>query len=275
LGLRNTAAIVIDDADSPSLLVDGSKLIAFNCKINRKLAKATSARDILKNIPAETRTEADTQKLQKLERKISKLHAKRREFFYNQFHKISKRTLDSLTQSEVITLFVSRNLADCKNSVSGSLGKKTNQKFYQIPLLKLIDYLEQKAAEYGITVTVIDESYSSKCSAISGDINEAQAIKKQRSTQDDKVDGEVQSIGSNVLNGKRLRRSLFLDRDTQKKVHADLNAALNHIKIGLGLARDEFSHIKNHLWKLANPKKLKLHTHARNCFLDVGISPAL
>lgn len=259
LGVRNTAAYFVDDKKSSSVLIDGSKLITFNADNNRKLANLKSQRDGLVEPDETSKHESFIRENLRLKTGISRLYSKRRDFFCTLFHKLSKRILEDLKKQEVTDLFVSRNLGSCKNSAGNSMGRKNNQKFHQIPILKLIDYLQLKAGEYGIEICEIDEAYTSKCSALSGDILEAQNQKNNDSKR------------SNVLNGRRLRRSVFKDLPSGLSFHADINAALNHIRVGLGCSKDSHVCLQDRMWKLANPVKKRLHVYknALNCFLDL------
>ena len=260
LGICNIASIAVLDQTTPSILVDGAALIQFNAKNNRLISKAKSELDLM---PKELNGESNDSRMA-IKKRIEKLYSTRKKFFVNQFHKLSNRILEDLKKYEVTCLFVSKNLADAKNSKTQSLGKVNNQKFYQIPIVKLIDYLTLKGSRYGIEIKCIDEAYTSKCSVLSGDICKAQAIRNESNK-------EKKEIQSNVLNAKRLKRSLFKDIKFNEVIHADLNAAFNHIKVGLGLPRDGLNWLSEMLWKLVNPIKKILHTNAPRCFLDQKI----
>ena len=51
-----------------------------------------------------------------------------------------------------------------------------------------------------------------------------------------------------------LKRGLFLDTVINKVFNADINAAVNHIKVGTGKC---FARLKDKLFKLCNPIKIK------------------
>ena len=96
------------------------------------------------------------------------------------------------------------------------MGKKNNQRFYQLPIGKLIHYLKIKAPEYGIHIEFIDEAYTSKCSVLNGDSFKAQETKEST---------------TEVLSGRRVCRSLFKDNKSAVIYHADVGAAANHIRV--------------------------------------------
>jgi Putative transposase DNA-binding domain. len=104
--------------------------------------------------------------------------------------------------------------------------------------VKLLKYIEYKVQEYGINVHYIDERYTSKTSCISDDIKGIQ---------------ESPDL-TNAFKGKRVNRGLFLDTVINKVFNADINAAVNHIKVGTGKC---FVWLKDKLFKLCNPIKIK------------------
>jgi hypothetical protein len=59
---------------------------------------------------------------------------------------------------------------------------------------------------------------------------------------------------TNAFNGKRVKRGLFLDVVINKVFNADINAAVNHIKVAVGRS---FDWLKDRLFKLCNPIKIK------------------
>jgi IS605 OrfB family transposase len=72
-----------------------------------------------------------------------------------------------------------------KDSIS--LGKKTNQKFVQIPYLNFLNYLKYKCQLSGINLIETEESYTSKCDALA-----------------------FEKIGKHEnYSGKRIKRGLF------------------------------------------------------------------
>jgi len=59
---------------------------------------------------------------------------------------------------------------------------------------------------------------------------------------------------TNAFKGKRVKRGLFLDVVINKVFNADINGAVNHIKVGTGKC---FAWLKDKLFKLCNPIKIK------------------
>ncbi len=129
------------------------------------------------------------------------------------------------------------------NNGECNLRKKTKQNFIQIPFIQLIHYIEQKAIKNGIEVIFIDEAYTSKTSCISGDVLAVQTKSKSN-----------QKPTANEFKGTRAKRGLFRDIVLNKIWNADLNGAVNHIKVAFNSC---FKWLKDALFKLCNPIKLK------------------
>ncbi len=244
IGINNLAGIVIADEKTPSLIISGKQFKHYNATFNRFVAKLSatiaSLRNQIKDKPDDTTTANRLRYLLQFRRF---LHEKRHRFFYDQFHKVSKRLLEYLKAHQVTDLYISKNLARLKNSGDCHLATSAKQSFIQIPFIKLLEYIEYKAAEYGIRVHVVDEGYTSKTSCISGDVTQIQ----EQARQD-------KPILTNDFKGSRVKRGLFKDSVLACVFNADLNAAVNIIKVGTHKA---FGWLKNTLFKLCNPILLK------------------
>jgi len=93
---------------------------------------------------------------------------------------------------------------------STNMGKKTNQKFVQIPTAKLKSRIEQLCVQHGIEYVEQEESYTSKASAL--DLDEIPVF-------GEKPEGWKPS-------GKRVRRGLYRSADGTT-INADCNGAWN------------------------------------------------
>jgi len=111
--------------------------------------------------------------------------------------------------------------------------KETVKKF-----IKLLKHIEYKAQEYGIRVHYVNERYTSKAGCISDDIRGIPNGYRL----------------TNVFNGKRVKKGLFLDAVINKIFNADINGAINYIKVA---TRKSFEWLKNKLFKLCNSVKIK------------------
>ena len=70
--------------------------------------------------------------------------------------------------------------------------------------------------------------------------------------------------GSRGSKGRKLSRGLFRDNTLNVMINSDLNGAANHIRLAFKKVR--ITKLKNHLWKLQQPKKIK-SAFEFDCFL--------
>ena len=243
IGINNLMAVFVDDETTPSLIVDGKPFKDYNSKFNRLMAKLneSKSKEVVEWAVSKSGNKYPakyTEKGRKIGKFISFLYSKRNRFFHDQFHKMAKRVVEYLHLHGITDLFISKNLAELKNNGECNLNKSTKQNFIQIPFIKLLQNIEYKAQEYGINVHYINERYTSKASCISDDIKGIQES----------------SDLTNAFNGKRVKRGLFLDVVINKVFNADINGAVNHIKVSTGKS---FEWLKDKLFKLCNPIKIK------------------
>jgi len=238
----------------------------FNSRLITKLNESKS-KEVLEWGVSKTGTKYPvkyTEKGRKIGKFISFLYSKRNRFFTDQFHKMAKRVVEYLHLNGVSELFISKNLAQLKSNGQCELNKAVKQNFIQIPFMKLLKNIEYKAQEYGINVNYIDERYTSKASCISDDIKSIQVCSKHFLelrgasaclSASKRVDNALDNPNlTNAFNGKRVKRGLFLDVVINKVFNADINAAVNHIKVATGKS---FEWLKDKLFKLCNPIKIK------------------
>jgi transposase len=277
LGVLRLVSVYVHDENSPSFAVDGGIFSSHNAEFNRRMAALKSQLDPLKHrlrifekaareqgyIPyRELLKDRDYRHLcqarDRIQKKISKLLRKRRHFLDSNFKKLAVRLLMTLQGLAVTHLVTSRNIIE-KKSLGANMGAVQNQKFYFLPLGKLVDLLKLFGPRYGITVIdKIDEAYTSKTSALSGDVIKAQELFKDRNNQD-------AALRSDVFQGRRVKRGLYQDRPSGKVIHADINAAVNILKLHL---RDPslFEDMARKMFKLANPRIIR--KNALLCLLD-------
>jgi putative transposase len=105
-----------------------------------------------------------------------------------------------------------------------NMGSKTNGKFYGIPYCKLINKIKNKFLYKNIIVNTIEESYTSKCDALS-----LEKICKHE----------------NYI-GNRLKRGLF-SSNKGKLLNADINGAINIMRKIYDLKEIKGIHICNPL----------------------------
>lgn len=252
IGLNNLISLFIDDKKSKSIIVDGVRYKYYNSKFNRFVAKLNNSisDEVIeyKTITKKDKTVVQipikwTKRGHRLKRYISFLYRKRNDFFETEFHKISKRVVEYLKINGVKKLVLSKNLAELMNNGECNLRKKTKQNFIQIPFIQLIYYIEEKGIKNGIEIIFINEAYTSKTSCVNGDVLAVQTKSKNN-----------QNPTANEFKGTRAKRGLFRDIVLNKIWNADLNGAVNHIKIAFNSC---FKWLKDALFKLCNPKIVK------------------
>ena len=219
------------------VLFDGKQLKRINHIFNKNLAKLQGERDLLKNqlvklnhkfniidyealFYYEMEMEFDfneekykklirkqlhiINRLRKLEKIIARTYENRNNRLKYCLHWLSRRLIELCVSNRIGTIVIGYN-KEWKQDIN--LGKRTNQNFVQIPHKTLIDYIQYKAAEYGIVVKLQEESYTSKCSFL-----DHEAVCKH-----------------DVYAGRRVKRGLFRSKNGHE-IHADINAAYNIAK---------------------------------------------
>lgn len=126
--------------------------------------------------------------------------------------------------NNVGTLYIGHNNEWKQNY---DMNKQNNQNFVQIPFNKLIQKIEYKCKEIGITVITINEAYTSKCSFL---------------------DNENICKHDNYL-GRRIKRGLFRSNIGQL-INSDVNGSFNILRLGL---KTKFNKPNN----VFNPIKIK------------------
>ncbi|PKP58416.1 MAG: transposase, partial [Candidatus Altiarchaeales archaeon HGW-Altiarchaeales-2] len=131
--------------------------------------------------------------------------------------------------------------------------------FIQIPFLSLFEIFKYKAKEYNISIHFVDEAYTSKTSCITANINKVQELNKNLTNNHTPSEPvpliRVEGKEGNIYKGKRTQRGLFKDTILNKVWNADLNGAVNILKVGTKITKTSFEWLKNALWKLSNPIK--------------------
>ena len=188
LGVNNLM-VVASNVMNP-LIVNGKPVKSVNQYYNKKLAKLQSDLELRHN------------KYQS--EKTKKLTFKRENKLNDYLHKATAYVVNQLVSNDISLLVIGYNKG-WKQDIT--LGKKTNQKFTQIPFLKLVKMLKYKCELQGIQVVIQEESYTSKCSFL---------------------DNEPITKHKEYL-GKRVKRGLF--RSSKGiQINADLNGSLNILK---------------------------------------------
>lgn len=120
------------------------------------------------------------------------------------FHKTSCMLIKYAKTNDIGTIIIGYNKEWKQES---NMGVRNNQAFVSIPHLQLIKMIQYKAELAGIDVVLVDESCTSKCSALDNE-----PIRKHKTYM-----------------GKRIKRGLFQSRKGIK-INADVNAAMNILR---------------------------------------------
>lgn len=257
LGLINVLSIFINDKNDNSFIFNGKRFIKYNCKYNKFIAKLN--KDIAKNAIKWKEIKTKDEETIKIPLEYNDrglylmdfkrfLTEKRNKFFKEEFEKLSTSLVKYLDKINVTEFIISKNLSFLKNKCheeKNKLNKKTQQKFYQIPLGSFLNMIERKCKNEGIKITDIDEAHTSKTSCLSADVNEMVKLRKERE----------KSLSTNDYKGSRVKRGLFKDKKYGIKIHADINGAINHIKVAY--KEISFEWLLDYKRKLCNPRVFK------------------
>ena len=266
IGINNIASIFVNDNTTKSIIISGKELISYNCNFNKRLSKINEEisneviqyKEIVnKQGNKQLIPEKYSQKGKLLQNRKSQLFERRKLYMDDYMQKLSKKITNYLCINKVDSLVISRNLSFTKISGEIKMVKKTKQKFYQIPFGRLLNLIKSKLTEKEINIVEINEAYTSKTSSLTGDIVKVQAKSKGK-----------KEILPNDLNGSRgskikgnlnnpLGRGLFKDMVINKIINADINAAVNHIKVGIDKLGYSNIKINKELSKYCNPIKIK------------------
>ncbi len=192
LGLNNLVTMIENENKRP-LIISGKILKSINQEWNKNKAKLSSSKD-QQNIKGSTAI-------------LDKLTTNRNAAIYDYLHKTSRFIIDYCLQNKIGNICIGK-LKGIKDGIQ--LGKPNNQIFVNIPLERLKQMLKYKAELVSIKIHEMNESYSSKCSAL--DLEPIQYHK--------------------YYLGKRVKRGLF--QSLNHLINADVNGALNILRKVIG-----------------------------------------
>ena len=188
LGIDNFASFVSTKPGVRPFLIKGKVLKSLNQNYNKQVAELRS-----KGHHAHIRTKG----------------AKRYWQIHDLMHKASRLVINFCLAHDLGHIVIGVN-QEWKQKVN--LGKRNNQNFVMLPHGKFVDMIRYKAVEYGIEVTVREESYTSKASAL--DLDEIPDFDpKERKPK-------------LVFSGKRVKRGLYRSKEGLL-INADINGAAN------------------------------------------------
>jgi putative transposase len=173
-----------------SLIIDGRKLKAMNQGYCRLVAKYKQGK-------SEFYWDSNLDRVQR----------KRNNQMRDAINKAARFIVNQCLNDHIGNLVIGWNdgQKNCSN-----MGKRGNQNFVVIPTGRLIERLKQLCSEYGITLTITEEAYTSKASYLDGD-----SLYKH---------GEKPDCWK--PSGQRVKRGLYKSRDGHV-INADCNGAAN------------------------------------------------
>ncbi len=163
---------------------------------------------------------------------IARLWRRREWKITNYFHKLSSDIIN-VCKGEGITEIILGYNVNWKTGVN--MGHANNDKFYKIPYRKLVRMIFYKGEENGIKVVEREESYTSKCDALS-----------------------LERVGNNGPSvNRRIMRGLYLS-SRRMRLNADVNGAINIMRKavrGMPLIEEKIEDIlRNEPKKVCNPR---------------------
>lgn len=182
LGLNNLCSCV-NNVDKQPFIVNGRVMKSFNQWYNKRKAKLMSFAG-----------DKGTSK------RLRQLNNYRNFWIEDHIHKISRYIVNYCVDNNIGSLVVGLNKG-WKQEIN--LGKKTNQKFVEIPFSRLIDKISYKCKLVGISFYLSEESYTSKVDHLA-----FEGLEKH-----------------DVYLGKRKQRGLF-QSSVNKLINADINGAI-------------------------------------------------
>ena len=150
----------------------------------------------------------DKQGIKGLTKKQISITVNRNNKVRDYLNKAARYLINLCSKNQISTLVVGVNPGMKQNI---NLGKKTNQKFVQIPHHSLRLKLKSMCDRYGLTYTEQEESYTSKASFIDGDLIPVY---------------NADNPTEYSFSGKRVKRGLYKTREG-KLINADTNGASN------------------------------------------------
>jgi putative transposase len=132
-----------------SLILDGRKLRSMNQGYSRLVAKYKQGKSDFY-----------------WDSSLDRVQRKRNNQMRDAINKAARFIINQCLNDKVGNIVIGWNVGQKQNS---NMGKRNNQNFVVIPTSRLIDRLKQLCPEYGITLTITEEAYTSKASFLDCD----------------------------------------------------------------------------------------------------------
>jgi IS605 OrfB family transposase len=198
IGLDNLATIVFSDGKTQPIIVNGKPLKSANQFYNKQVARFKGF------LPQCIHTS----------NRIENIIRNRNHFVDSYLHQSSRMLVNELLAAGVTEVAIGKS-ERWKTKIN--LGKRTNQKFVQVPHAKFVEMLTYKLEAVGIKVTVGEESYTSKASFLDWDniptytpnSNERHTFSGKRVTRSWYVSSYGYRIGADVNGGYNIGRKVI------------------------------------------------------------------
>lgn len=189
IGVSNLATVSNNIGVTP-FIINGKPVKSINQNYNKHVSHYKSVAKMMNN--------------KDYTKKMDILTEKRNSQIVDYLHKASRKIINFCIENDIHTIVIGKNDGWKQ---SPRLSRRVNQHFVQLPFARLIEMIQYKAEEQGITVILTEESYTSGTSFID---NEA-------------------PTKENYDKSRRVRRGLFKS-NSGTLINADLNAAYQIIK---------------------------------------------
>lgn len=189
IGLDNLATVTNNFGKQP-FIINGKGLKSENKYYNKLLAH-------YKSIAMRMNKKHSTKRIQSITEK-------RNQIVDNYLHQASRYIVDKARKDDVSVIVIGNNKGWKQQS---EMNKRVNQSFIQIPYNRLIEMIQYKAEEYGISVVLTEESYTSGTSFLDNE----------------------KPIKNNYRKERRVHRGLF-QSNAGKLINADVNGSLQILK---------------------------------------------
>ena len=189
IGLDNLATVTNNFGEQP-FIINGKGLKSENKYYNKLSA-------YYKSVAMRMNKKHSTKRVQTITEKRNRI-------VDNYLHQASRYIVDKARKDDVSVIVIGNNKGWKQKS---EMNKRVNQSFIQIPYIRLIEMIQYKAEEYGISVVLTEESYTSGTSFLDNE----------------------EPIKSNYRKERRVHRGLF-QSNAGKPVNADVNGSLQILK---------------------------------------------
>ena len=185
LGLNNLATLTFKD-NTDSYIINGKTIKSKNSYFNKEITKLQSIR----------MKQTGSSKF-KDTKKIKRLRIKRKNYIVNYLHQASRKIIN-LAKKHQVSKIVIGDIKQIKQDM------KYNKSFVQIPIQRFKKLIEYKAKLEGIVIKIINEAYTSGCSAL-----------------------DLEKLNRDNYNeSRRMKRGLFKS-NIGLTINADVNGSLN------------------------------------------------